>query len=377
MTTGSATGSATRRDPYVDWLRAVSLIVVVVWHWAFTILRWGPDGPMATNPLGFTSGLWIFTWLLQVLPVFFYVGGHVHALSWERARAAGEPIGHFVWRRIRQLAIPGAALALTWAALGLALSGLFDIQWMGQAVLLVISPLWFLAVYLLLIALLPVALWLHRKLDVLALVLLAGVAMGVDVLRLRYGISWIGWVNMVVVWGLAHQTGFFYRRIVAAPRQNDLALLFGGLFGLIGLVASGLYPGSMVGVPGDKLSNMAPPTLVIVALLVFQVGVAEVIRPFVLRLLHRPRWAAFNSTISRFALPLFLFHTTGMALARGIDYFALAHRLVDDRTPDLIWWLNRPLAVLAPLLMTLPVIALFGRRWTRAKPAAAEARTAS
>jgi hypothetical protein len=371
----SGSDTATQRDPYVDWLRGVSLVVVVVWHWAFTILQWGPDGPTATNPLGFTSGLWIATWLLQVLPVFFYVGGHVHALSWERARARGEPIGRYVWRRIGQLAIPGGALALTWVVLGVALSGLFDVFWMGRAVLLVISPLWFLAVYLMLIALLPVAFWLHRKLDVLALVLLAGAAMGVDVLRLRYGIQWIGWVNMVLVWGLAYQMGFFYRRIVAAPRQVDLALLFGGLFGLIGLVASGLYPGSMVGVPGDKLSNMAPPTLVIVALLVFQVGVAEMIRPFVLRMLQRSRWAAFNRTMARFALPLFLFHTTGMALARGIDYFALRHSIVDDRTPDLIWWLNRPLAVLGPLLTTLPVIALFGRRWTRAKPSPAEAPT--
>ena len=42
---------------------------------------------MATSPLGFTSGLWIFTWLLQVLPVFFYIGAYVHLTAWERAAA--------------------------------------------------------------------------------------------------------------------------------------------------------------------------------------------------------------------------------------------------------------------------------------------------
>ena len=83
------------RDKYVDWLRALSLIVVVVWHWAFTILQWTPSGPEPTSPLGFTSGLWILTWLLQVLPLFFYVGGHVHLLSWERAQARGEGVGRF------------------------------------------------------------------------------------------------------------------------------------------------------------------------------------------------------------------------------------------------------------------------------------------
>jgi len=28
------------RDRYVDWLRALSLVVVVIWHWAFTIVDW-------------------------------------------------------------------------------------------------------------------------------------------------------------------------------------------------------------------------------------------------------------------------------------------------------------------------------------------------
>jgi hypothetical protein len=35
----------------------------------------------------------------------------------------------------------------------------------------------------------------------------------------------------------------------------------------------------MVGVPGDRFSNMAPPTFVLVALLAFQAGVAELLPP--------------------------------------------------------------------------------------------------
>ncbi len=129
----------------------------------------------------------------------------------------------------------------------------------------------------------------------------------------------------------------------------------------MGLVFSGMYPGSMVGVPGDRLSNMAPPTFVIVALLVFQIGVAEVARPAVETRLQRSRWRQTNALINRFALPLFLFHTTAMALARAVDYFFLQGRIVDDRNPDLIWWLERPLAVLGPLLFMLPVIVIFAR----------------
>lgn len=360
---------AGERDAYVDWLRAFSLLVVVVWHWAFTLLYWADDGPRATSPLGFLAGFWVLTWLLQVMPLFFYIGGYAHLRAWERARARGVGIGRFVARRLRQLAVPGAALLLTWVVLGTLVGWYFDLAWMGRAVLLVVSPLWFLAVYLMLVALLPAALWLHRRYGSLVLVWLGGAAMVVDVLRFRYGVPGIGWLNMVLVWGLAHQAGFFYREAVAAPRRTDWALLWAGLFGLCGLVFSGLYPGSMVGVPGERFSNLAPPTFVIVALLLFQVGVVELLRPWMERALRRPRWAAANRTVNRFALPLYLFHTTGMALSLFV-FWVLGWYTVEDRPADitLTWWLTRPLAIAGPLLFTLPVIFLFGRRWVRPAP---------
>lgn len=355
-----------KREVYVDWLRAVSLLVVVLWHWAFTILRWSPAGPSPTNPLGFFSGLWIFTWLLQVMPLFFYVGGYVHLVSWEHARENDISLGRYIYSHVKQLIVPAAALVGTWVVLGVVLGSLFDVAWMRNAVMLVISPLWFLAVYVVLIAALPVSLWLHRKFDVLALVWLGGIALVVDVLRFRFGLAELAWINMAAVWMLAHQAGFFYRRLVDAPRRMDLSLLWMGLFALFGLVFSGLYPGSMVGIPGDRFSNMGPPIFVIVALLAFQVGVAEVLRPSMERRLARPGWHRFTELMNRFALPLFLFHTTGMALARAFVYFVFEGRIVDDRAPDWIWWLERPIAVLGPLLFTVPVIAVFSWRHRRA-----------
>ncbi|MEV7008360.1 acyltransferase [Streptosporangium sp. NPDC051022] len=359
--TASRAGNG-QRDRYIDWLRALSLIVVVIWHWAFTILRWGPDGPSPTSPLGFTSGLWILTWLLQVLPLFFYVGGYVHLMSWNRARERGVGIGSFVWRRIRALAIPSLALALAWITFGAIVGWVSGIAWIDRVVLLVLSPLWFIGVYLMLIALLPLMLWLHRRFDVLILIWLGGAALVVDVLRLRYGYEAAGWLNMVIVWGLAHQAGFFYERMVALPRRLDVATLWTGLFALFGLVYSGIYPGSMVGVPGDRLSNMAPPTFVIVALLIFQIGLVEVLRPSMERLLERPRWQWTNETINRFALPLFLFHTTGMAILMGVFWALTGAPPGSQVPPDLVWWLERPLAVAGPLLCTIPFLLLFDRR---------------
>jgi hypothetical protein len=196
----------------------------------------------------------------------------------------------------------------------------------------------------------------------------AAAAGAVDILRFRYGYDWLGVVNMITVWGLCHQLGFFYERLVAATRRADWTLLWAGLAGLAGLVASGLYPGSMVGVPGET-SNMAPPTLCIVALVLFQAGIAEVLRPRLEARLDRPRWARVNETINRFSMPLFLFHTTGMALHRAVRY-ALAGNRNEAREPTTWWWLYRPLAFIGPLLFTLPVIFLFGRRWVKRAPAA-------
>jgi len=254
--------------------------VVVAWHWCFTIGLWRRDGPHATNPIGFTDGLWTATWLLQVMPLFFFVGGYANLQAWRRKEVRGESMTRFVWGRVKQLAVPSLALALTWVALGAVVANRFDARWMWRAVILVISPLWFIAVYLLIIALFPLFLWAHERYGAIVLVWLVGLAWMVDTLRFDHGVSGVAMVNMVFVWGFCHQLGFFYDRIVAGGTRAGWAFTWAGLFALSALVSSGQYPGSMVGVPGDKFSNMAPPTVCIVALMVSQAGVAELLREY-------------------------------------------------------------------------------------------------
>ena len=352
------------RDPFIDFVRAFSLLVVVAWHWCFTIVLWRRDGPHATNPIGFTDGLWTATWLLQVMPLFFFVGGYANLQAWHRKGAQGQSMARFVWGRVKQLAVPSLALALTWVALGAVVVNRFDAEWMWRAVLLVISPLWFIAVYLLIIALFPMFLWLHQRYGVIVLVWLVGLAWMVDTVRFDHDVPGVAMVNMVLVWGFCHQLGFFYDRIVERGAKASWAFTWAGLFALSALVYSGQYPGSMVGVPGDKFSNMAPPTVCIIALVSFQAGVATLLRPWVLhRLETSRRWASFNDVINRFSMPLFLFHTTGLAIAFWIGNRYLG--LYAKRQPDARWWAFRPVSFVGPLLFTLPVIYLFGRRWVK------------
>ena len=208
------------RDPFIDFVRAVSLLVVVVWHWVFTILLWRADGPHASNPIGFTHGLFIATWLLQVMPLFFFVGGHVHTVAWERSAGRRRAtLGRFAAKRIRELLVPAVALLVLWITLGVIVTSTKDVRWMWRAVRLVVSPLWFLAVYALLIALFPLSYRLHRRFGGLVLVWMCGLAGAVDVWRFAHGVEWVGWFNMVFVWGLCHQLGFFYADLKDRPRR--------------------------------------------------------------------------------------------------------------------------------------------------------------
>ncbi len=108
---------------------------------------------------------------------------------------------------------------------------------------------------------------------------------------------------------------------------------------------------------------MAPPTVCILSLTLFQVGVTELIRPFVVRHPGAGGWFARSTAVlTRFTLPLFLFHTTGMALPRAVEWSIFGMR-IEAVQPTLNWWLLRPVSIVGPLLATLPVIYLFSHRW--------------
>src|SRR5262245_15211985 len=78
------------RDRYVDFLRALSIVVVVLWHWVFSITQWNEDGSLGMpNPIGDVPGLWLATWILQIMPVFFFVGGYANLASLTAYEAKG------------------------------------------------------------------------------------------------------------------------------------------------------------------------------------------------------------------------------------------------------------------------------------------------
>ena len=130
-------GTVGGRDHFIDFIRAFSLIVVVIWHWSFTILKWRSDGPHATNPIGFTDGLWLSTWLFQVMPLFFFVGGYGHQQSYKKKQQRGTSMWAFVGQRLRELTAPAVALAGVWIVLGIIVAIVFEASWIKRSVILV------------------------------------------------------------------------------------------------------------------------------------------------------------------------------------------------------------------------------------------------
>ena len=77
------------RDRVVDLLRAASICVVVAWHWSLSVTHWHDGRLTMPNPVGDVPGLWAATWVLQVMPVFFFVGGYANLAGWQAVTRDG------------------------------------------------------------------------------------------------------------------------------------------------------------------------------------------------------------------------------------------------------------------------------------------------
>ena len=99
-------GTPDGRDRFVDFLRALSIMVVVLWHWVFSVTQWVDGGLAMPNPIGEIPGLWTATWLLQIMPVFFFVGGYANLASWQATTARAAAGGTFAAGRLRRLLKP-------------------------------------------------------------------------------------------------------------------------------------------------------------------------------------------------------------------------------------------------------------------------------
>ncbi|MEU4952297.1 acyltransferase family protein [Streptomyces lavendulae] len=351
-----AAATPTARDRYVDLLRVASLATVVLGHWLMAAV----SGDGIGNLLALVPPLQVLTWALQVMPVFFFVGGFSHALSYRslERRYPGRPgYAVFLRARLRRLLRPTLVFVLVWAALALAvqLAGHGGGRLTGAALRTVTQPLWFIGIYLAMVALTPPLLRLHARHGWAAFAALAGAAALVDVLRFALGVPYVEFLNFALVWLAVHQLGF----LRADGRITRPALL--GAAGLAGadlLVAFGPYPLSMVGMPGEKVSNMAPPTLALLCHGMWLVGAVQLLARPAGAWLARPRVWHGVVAANGVAMTAFLWHLTAM-LGVYAGQLLLGMTLPEPATGA--WWVQVPVRILLAAALTALLVACFRR----------------
>ncbi len=325
------------RDRYIDFLRASSILVVVFGHWLMAVLEWRHGRLEASNLLATVRPLQLATWVLQVMPVFFFVGGTVNRGAILSARRRGSRWAEYLQGRVDRLTRPVVPFALLW--LGVAAS--FAIVGVsGKPVRVVLrvmaQPLWFLAVYLIVVAMAPLFVRLHERWRWWVPLGLAMTAAVVDLVG--DNVAGVGWANYPIVFLFAHQLGFFAGDGTFASWSRRRLILAGAAgLGALGALTAGPYPTSMVGVTGEARSNMSPPTICIVALAVLQVSLVLLARPAVARWLERPRVWGVVIAVNTAIMTIFLWHLPSLVLVALLLLVGFPQPTVASAT----WWLLR------------------------------------
>jgi fucose 4-O-acetylase-like acetyltransferase len=369
------------RDRYVDFLRALSILVVVVGHWLIGVIYWEDGVIGTTSAIGKTPWLWLATWFLQVMPLFFFVGGFANLVTYRAFRRRGESTWRFIRTRLERLLRPSLIFLGVWAVIQVVLH-LFDIGSPTTPYLrgmkppgatVPFGPLWFLGVYAVVLIVSPLMIRLHERFGLaVPIVMLVG-AFASDAVGFLTPFQEARWANVAFVWLLPHQIGFFYadERLTRMRRRGYVAMAAAGLATLI-LITNpvfgeagqrwfpgiGHYPRSLLGVDVEPITNTYPPTIALVAMAFWSIGLAMLLRPRVSRWLERRRpWKATIFTNS-VIMTLFLWHMTAFLLA-VLVLWPLGFG--QQGSPTLGWWAERPLWVGVSGVFLAGMVAIFGR----------------
>ncbi|QAY62614.1 hypothetical protein ET495_04365 [Xylanimonas allomyrinae] len=298
------------------------------------------------------------------------VPGHARLLPRRRLRqprrlAGRDPrrrgAARFLKARLRRLALPLVPWVACWAVFDLAMlaAGRPSVLHWGAAVL---APLWFLGVYGAAVAAVPLTARAHLAWGWRVPAVLAVAVLAADTLRL--GLGWgqpvVGLAGSLAVWLFAHQLGYFWRdgTLLAGGWRRPAAVATAGLLGLVLLTTLGPYPRSMVSVAGERMSNMFPTTAPVMALAVFQLGLALLARPALAAWLRRRGpWRAVVVANS-LTMPVFVWHMT--ALVAFLWLYERAGFVLATETST-TWWLTRWVWVVGPGVLLAAILAVLAR----------------
>ncbi|MEV4183170.1 acyltransferase [Streptosporangium canum] len=344
------------RDVFIDVLRLFGMALVVLQHWSMPVLSFA-DGRISTGNALSAGGAWVVTWISQVMPLVFFAGGAANAISWRGAVRRGGTVPAWLAVRLRRLVWPVLPLAAVWLPLPHLLQALgIPEQPVVTASRLAGQLLWFLAVYLVAVAVTPSMLRLNMVYGWRVPVVLTAGAVAVDVARFTTGLEVVGFLNIALVWLAVHQLGFLYAD-GRLGRPWVMALTGYGL--AAALVAFGPYPGSMIGMPGAAVSNMAPPTIALLAVAFGQIGLALALRGWIVALAEWPGVARVIAWAAPRMMTVYLWHMSALAVVTGVVVVGLG---ISTPEPGTSAWLSGwPHWLLMLALAMSPLLRCFAR----------------
>jgi fucose 4-O-acetylase-like acetyltransferase len=347
-----------QRNRAVDLLRAVAIVLVVVGHWLAVVITAQGDQVRGSSALALLAWTHPLSWLFQVMPVFFLVGGYANAASLTAHQRRGGDTGGWLFGRAVRLLRPTAVLLAVLVAVAVLARHLgADPRIVASAVWLALLPAWFLVVYLAVVLLAPVTVRAQRRGGPVALVALVLAVVAVDALRFGAGLPLVGEANYLLAWLAAHQAGVAWRDGVLPQGRSvpGVALLLGGAAAVVLLTVPGPYPVSMVAVPGEPVSNTGPPTAALLALAAAQTGAVLLAAPALDRWLRRssawPPVVALNARV----MTVYLWHMAAVVPAAGL--LLVTGLLPGPPAGSAAWFALRvPWLLVLALLLAVPVL---------------------
>ena len=185
------------RNRYVDFLRAMSILVVCLGHWVAAAPYIDSAGEMVPAHI-LTVAPWTawLTWVVQVMPIFFMVGGYANGISWRAARRDGKSYAAWLEGRLRRLVLPILPLLVVWVtivAIEYARGVRPELISYGSQVAFI--PVWFLAVYIGIVLLVPAMEAAWARFGLKSFAALTAAAIVIDVMYFAVGLRWLGFAN--------------------------------------------------------------------------------------------------------------------------------------------------------------------------------------
>ncbi|MFB8190745.1 acyltransferase [Microbacterium sp. NPDC055988] len=357
------------RDTGIDFVRALCVLGVVLLHSIMVGVTVDASGPVFANASDGTAWIAPLSWLLQVMPLFFVIGGFSGLLAYRRMRERGGTAVGFVAGRLHRLLRP-AVFTIAIVGTGLALLTVFGVpaDLIATAGFRYGQPLWFLGVFLLCQALLPALAAAHERAPYRTIGALVAASIAVDVLRAATGLEGLGFLNLAFVWMALQQLGFFLAdgRIGRLSRRLRVAAGVAALLLLVMTFLTGVYS-------PDLIANINPPTAALLLVGIAHTSLLSLHRERIERFSRRPRVARFTAFVTVRTMTIYLWHMPVLLVMAGATaVYALLAGITLPALDSADWWAGRPLWLATALALSAVVAVAFTRFESQPAPQATD-----